>query len=450
MGKHTIDPQISAEHLAGAVRFATVSNADNSLTDYTKFDAFHEYLKETYPLVHKHLTLEHTDQAGLLYHWKGTGKSGAAPLLLMAHQDVVPEGDLEKWTYPPYSGTIADGKIWGRGSSDCKSNLIGQLEAVEALLEKGYEPDYDLYLSYGYMEEVAGGKIPAETLRGTGIHFGAVLDEGGGVRPGSDYGIDEKGLCTIGLCEKGYVDFELSYTAKGGHSSRPGENLATTMIAKALIAIQENPMPYRVTDTIRRRFEVLAPYMVKENPKLAELLKNPDENLEKLVPYFKKDPALDAMFHTTVVPTMLSGSAQANILPAKVTAVVNSRILTGDTVESVKKHLEDIVPEEVEVRVLKGSNASPTSLYDGAIKDLLVEISSRIYGDVIPCPEMMLGGTDARFVYDMSDRVYRFSTIYAKGDHHVHAVDEFTGVEELADSIDFYMELLTRYGETAK
>ena len=112
------------EHLAGAVRFATVSNADNSLTDYTKFDAFHEYLKETYPLVHKHLTLEHTDQAGLLLHWKGTGKSGAAPLLLMAHQDVVPEGDPEKWTYPPYSGTIADGKIWGRGSSDCKSNLI--------------------------------------------------------------------------------------------------------------------------------------------------------------------------------------------------------------------------------------------------------------------------------------------------------------------------------------
>ena len=278
MGKHTIDPQISAEHLAGAVRFATVSNADNSLTDYTKFDAFHEYLKETYPLVHKHLTLEHTGQAGLLYHWKGTGKSGAAPLLLMAHQDVVPEGDLEKWTYPPYSGTIADGKIWGRGSSDCKSNLIGQLEAVEALLEKGYEPDYDLYLSYGYMEEVAGGKIPAETLRGTGIRFGAVLDEGGGVRPGSDYGIDDKGLCTIGLCEKGYVDFELSYTAKGGHSSRPGENFATTMIAKALIAIQENPMPYRVTDTIRRRFEVLAPYMAKENPELAKLL---EDNLDK-------------------------------------------------------------------------------------------------------------------------------------------------------------------------
>lgn len=109
MGKHTIDPQISAEHLAGAVRFATVSNADNSLTDYTKFDAFHEYLKETYPLVHKHLTLEHTGQAGLLYHWKGTGKSGAAPLLLMAHQDVVPEGDLEKWTYPPKQYRIKKG-----------------------------------------------------------------------------------------------------------------------------------------------------------------------------------------------------------------------------------------------------------------------------------------------------------------------------------------------------
>ena len=164
MEKHTIDPMVSAEHLAGAVRFATVSNADNSLTDYTKFD---EYLQETYPLVHKHLTLEHTDQAGLLFHWKGTGKSGAAPLLLMAHQDVVPEGDPEKWTYPPYSGTIADGKIWGRGSSDCKSNLIGQLEAVEALLEKGYEPDYDLYLSYGYMSarEATTGSMTRHSAR---------------------------------------------------------------------------------------------------------------------------------------------------------------------------------------------------------------------------------------------------------------------------------------------
>ena len=65
---------------AGAVRFMTVSNADNSLTDYTKFDAFHEYLQETYPLVHKHLTLEHTDQAGLLFHWKGNRNQSAASL----------------------------------------------------------------------------------------------------------------------------------------------------------------------------------------------------------------------------------------------------------------------------------------------------------------------------------------------------------------------------------
>ncbi|MFR8391421.1 MAG: peptidase dimerization domain-containing protein [Pilosibacter sp.] len=153
----------------------------------------------------------------------------------------------------------------------------------------------------------------------------------------------------------------------------------------------------------------------------------PDENLEKLVPYFKKDPALDAMFHTTVVPTMLSGSAQANILPAKVTAVVNSRILTGDTVESVKKHLEDIVPDEVEVRVLKGSNASPTSLYDGAIKDLLVEISGKIYGDVIPCPEMMLGGTD-RDSSTIRHRVYLLNDLRAKTI--MSHANEFTEAEE--------------------
>ena len=115
----------------------------------------------------------------------------------------------------------------------------------------------------------------------------------------------------------------------------------------------------------------------------------------------------------------------------------NSRILTGDTVESVKKHLEEIVPDEVEVRVLKGSDASPTSLYDGAMKDLLVEIGGKIYGDVIPCPEMMLGGTDARFVHDLSDRVYRFSTIYAREDHHVHAAKRVHRSRRAATASDF-------------
>lgn len=93
--------------------------------DWETFLGLHKYLEETYPLVHKTLTKEVFGKVGLLYHWKGTGKSGKLPLMLTAHQDVVPEGDHSMWKYPPYEGVIAEGCVWGRGSSDCKKQYPG-------------------------------------------------------------------------------------------------------------------------------------------------------------------------------------------------------------------------------------------------------------------------------------------------------------------------------------
>ena len=142
MGKQ-FDDLACANHLAGMVHFATVSNAKSDLMDFEPFYGLHAYLEKTYPLVHKHLKREVIGRAGLLYTWKGTGKSANLPVMFTAHQDVVPVGDPAGWTYPPYSGTIADGRLWGRGTGDCKSNIMAHLEAVEALLEEGFTPDYD-------------------------------------------------------------------------------------------------------------------------------------------------------------------------------------------------------------------------------------------------------------------------------------------------------------------
>ena len=77
-----------------------------------KFQQLHDYLRESYPLIHQKLKLEIIGRAGLLYSWKGTGKSDQLPLVLIAHQDVVPEGDLSLWKYPPYEGVVAEGKLW--------------------------------------------------------------------------------------------------------------------------------------------------------------------------------------------------------------------------------------------------------------------------------------------------------------------------------------------------
>ena len=148
---YTFRDEICAEHLSEMVKFPTVSHANDEETDYEPFFALHAYLEKTYPLTHRVMTKEVIGRAGLLYRWRGTqtesGISDAAPLpiLLAAHLDVVTEGDPSKWEYPPFSGTIAEGKVNGRGSLDCKSNLMAIFEASEALIASGFSPKCDIY-----------------------------------------------------------------------------------------------------------------------------------------------------------------------------------------------------------------------------------------------------------------------------------------------------------------
>ena len=278
------------EHLAGMVRIPTVSNAELAKMDFTKFDQLHAYLKESYPLIHEKLTLEIVGKAGLLYHWKGTG-SEKAPLVLMAHQDVVPEGDPGLWKYPPYAGIVAEGKLWGRGTTDCKCNLMSVMEAVEHLLGEGYTPDYDIYLAFGYNEEVMGGEEPSakammEVLRDRGIRPGCVIDECGGVSKGNRFGYEGL-IASIVISEKGYADFELYVEHKGGHSSVPPKDSAMKLLAQAVIAVEENQFPYRITECVKQNLEASAPLMEGE---LAELCKDVEGNWDKLLPTSRKTP----------------------------------------------------------------------------------------------------------------------------------------------------------------
>ncbi len=85
-----LDNDLYVKHLQGMIKYPTVSSVDPEKIDTEAFLAFHKYLEETYPLVHKTMTKEVFGKVGLLYHWKGTGKSDKLPLMLTAHQDVVP------------------------------------------------------------------------------------------------------------------------------------------------------------------------------------------------------------------------------------------------------------------------------------------------------------------------------------------------------------------------
>ena len=145
--------ELYSEKLAEMVRCETVSKRDEP--DPEKFRRFHKVLEKLFPLVHQ--KLEKTDIDGnLLFKWKG--KTDKAPILIMSHQDVVPADG--EWKYPPFSGEIAEGKVWGRGTSDTKCTVMAFFQAAEELLSEGYVPECDVYIASGCTEEIGADGAP--------------------------------------------------------------------------------------------------------------------------------------------------------------------------------------------------------------------------------------------------------------------------------------------------
>ena len=162
-----------AQKLSKMIQYDTTSHAN--VHEEEKFLGFHKVLEELFPLVHEKLERTVID-GNLLYYWKG--KSSEKPILLMSHQDVVPaEGE---WLHEPFSGDIADGKVWGRGASDTKCSVMAFFEAVEELLREGYTPECDVYLASSCTEEWAGDGAPkiVEELKRRGIENATVSQTG--------------------------------------------------------------------------------------------------------------------------------------------------------------------------------------------------------------------------------------------------------------------------------
>lgn len=180
----------SIARLSGAVQIPTMSFDDNGEPgDDPRWEVFYDlaaYLEKSYPLVHETFQLDKVNTHGLAYSWIGSNVA-LKPLMLMAHQDVVPvaEDTISSWTHPPFSG-FYDGKlIWGRGASDCKNSLTGILEALEQLIAAGFTPTRSIVLSFGFDEESSGkrgaGELSKFILQKYGENsFSAIVDEGAG------------------------------------------------------------------------------------------------------------------------------------------------------------------------------------------------------------------------------------------------------------------------------
>lgn len=162
--------ELAAKRLSSAVQINTVSFDDLPLdaTDpiFDKHYKFSKFLESEYPKLFKApISHEYINTHGHLFTWPGKNKD-LPPILLMAHIDTVPvlEATLGQWTYPPFEGKISVNAtkdtpgtwIWGRGSSDCKNSLLGIYNAVEKLIDEGFEPERTILIGNGFDEEVSG------------------------------------------------------------------------------------------------------------------------------------------------------------------------------------------------------------------------------------------------------------------------------------------------------
>ena len=216
-----VDQQKAAANLAASIRFLTISHQDKALNDWTQWDALHGWLEATYPAAHKAMVREILPNKALVYTWKGSDPS-LAPVVLMAHQDVVPvtEGTETDWKHPPFEGVIAEGAVWGRGAIDDKGSLVTIFESLEALAASGFQPKRTVIIVSGQDEEAggSGARAAAALFKARGIKAEWVLDEGMAVV--KDFPMVNRPVAVIGLAEKGYATLKIVARAPGGQRRR--------------------------------------------------------------------------------------------------------------------------------------------------------------------------------------------------------------------------------------
>ncbi len=405
-------------NLSKAIQIKTISNRDIDKVDWAAFDAFHAFIDEAYPLIREKLEKTIVPPANLVYRWKGS-RPELDPIALLGHQDVVPvsKGTEGDWTHPAFDG-VDDGEfIWGRGALDMKNHLIAVLEAVESLLEDGFEPERDVYLLFGDNEEVVandknGAHDIMEYLKAKGVRLDCVLDEGGAMLPVNVKGvINNKYLAGIGIAEKGYADIEIAVRAKGGHSSQPPKHSAIGILANVVRDLENHQFKAAFSANMKMLFESIA----RNTTYPVRLVTC---NIKALYPVLlqicKLIPPAACMVRTTTGVTMTAGSPAPNVLPQRASVTVNFRAMPGTTTEDLVSHIKKVVHnKDIEVNVLNSKEASKFSPIDSRAFKIIEHLCKAIEPNSIVAPYLVMGGTDACNYEPICENIYRYAPFKA-------------------------------------
>lgn len=429
-----------ANRLSRLIQYETVSVYNEPNPE--KYRGFHSLLAQEFPLVFR--VLEKIDIDGnLLMKWKGEDSS-LDPIILTSHQDVV-EANGE-WKYPPFSGTIADGKVWGRGTADIKCGIFAFYQAVEELIEAGYKPKCDVYLGSSCTEEVGGDGATklANYFKERNINLYLLSDEGGAIAMDPFPGVTGY-FAAIGIFEKGYGDIKFSAKGNGGHSSSPSKGTPIAKLAKFENYIEEhNPFIVKFSPAVTGMFESLAPYckifalkVIMCNLWLFKPL------LKVVLPKVSSEAA--AMLKTTCVFTTQKGSDGYNVIPQEAYVTANLRYIPHENMDVANKKIIDIATKfGLESEIIKSSDSSTELDLNGPQYKQIVDVTKKVFPGVGIMPYVVTGGTDSRFYDEVCKNCVRFSPVIFGPEQlsGMHGLNECIEAGCLPGAVDFFKELI--------
>ncbi|KAL1890312.1 Gly-Xaa carboxypeptidase [Sporothrix stenoceras] len=493
---------LSVSRLAGAVQIPTQDFEDmGRLGEDPRWDTFYDlqkYFAQTFPLLHKSLQLDVINEHNLVYTWRGKNET-LKPVLLMSHLDTVPVADdtLAEWRFPPFSGHFDGTYIYGRGSHDCKNNVLGILSAVTALLTQDFVPERTFILAFGYDEESGkfkyGAAKVADHLRETygvssdgkdGDTFAIILDEGG-IGINKQFG---RALATPQSSEKGYLDVLLDVHIKGGHSSIPPKHSSIGLLALAVSRLEaEAATNFPLQLSTENPLYTLLQCAAEDNatvdmpPALRSALRESNVDLDRVVSLLADSPTASSLLHTTQAVTIFHAGNKANALPAYANALVNYRVSSLEDLASVQSKLiatleplakelgltfyhgvqdeeDDFLPEnslrlswrrtQLEPSPVSTTSSSSWTYFSGVIKHVFDEPGAG--NDVLVTPAYAGGNTDTKYFWDLSSQIYRFGPLRAWHDEGwggVHDVNERIALDAHLEAILFYHEFIRVFDE---
>jgi acetylornithine deacetylase/succinyl-diaminopimelate desuccinylase-like protein len=388
---------------------------------------------------------DHPKEGGLVAVLHGADPK-ARPMLLLAHIDVV-EARREDWQRDPFTLVEEGGYFYARGALDDKSMAATWVDTLIRLRSERTKPRRTVKMALTCGEETNGAFNGAEYLV---KEQRDLIDAAFALNEGAWGMLDASGkrvMMAVQAGEKTSQNFRLEVTNPGGHSSRPVKNNAIYHLAGALTRIEHHDFPIKLNETTRIYFSRMASIVGGETgAAMTKLVADPTD--AAAVAKVTEDPTWNGMLHTTCVATTLDAGHATNALPQRARANVNCRTYPGESAESVRQTLEQVVADP-EVKVTTLEIRGPAAVVPPLTREIMgpiEKVSARFYPGVPVLPILQPGATDGQFLSTAGIPTYGINGLFVDLDlGGIHGLNERVRVQSLYDGRDFLYELVKIY-----